>query len=325
MIVSLFRNLVDFKWLLAAFILFALFLPMNSAINNGVSESALLLNDTTNAIFLFRNTFIAGLISAVFIILLAVIFNFTLISHKIVPGRNFLGLMYAIILMSLWLRVLPGIAELIPVLLIILAVMPVFSSEGSAQPQLRIFDASFIISIACLFSLTFLPFILVPFVALVLFRQVSWKLWVSALTGICIPQVFLITGLFVFSDNMFYFQKFSDFFNSMNFTVINFTSFPFHWYVFGPVLVFSLFRTINMLGEKKIIVRKKMILLIWLLLISVLLLFFSQVHFKSLILFISILSGFFISGSLQFLYEKRLFALLTDLSVPAIVFSHFFL
>jgi len=140
-----------------------------------------------------------------------------------------------------------------------------------------------------------------------------------------IPHMFLISGLFVFSGNEDYFKKFAAFFSSLQFSAVHFTSYPYHWFILGPVMIITLFRTMTFLGEKKIIVRKKMILLVWFLVISMLLLFFRDAPFGNILLLISMIFGFFMTVSMRFLQEKRFFILLTDLSVPALILSRFFL
>jgi hypothetical protein len=319
MIVQLFRNLADYKWFIAIVLLFGLFLPFDISVLLTGSESSLILNEGLKTLLRTNNSTFSGLLAVAMIIIVAVIYHFTLIRHKLLTGRNFLGLLYSVIFIAAFRPLFPSFNDILSASFILLAVLPVFASEDSNQPLLRIFDTAFLISIACIFDLNMLHFVIIPFVALVLFRQISWKLWVSGLTGLLLPQVFILSGYYLFNVQENYTETFISFFNHYQLSLSAFTIFAIPFAVIAPFMVLALLRTINSLVEKKIVVRKKIVLLMWIFVISVLLLLTKNAPVPAFMFIILMNLGFFMASSLRFLYEKRLFVLLTDLAVPAVI------
>jgi hypothetical protein len=224
----------------------------------------------------------------------------------------------------LWQPLFPGFINVISAALFFTAVYKMLSSEDAQMPILKVFDAAFFLSIAGIINLYLLPFMLLPFVALVLFRQSAWNLWAAAFTGLLLPHLFLAVIMLAVFDNIYYFSMYSTFFSSLDFNLNNFTEYPLHWICFSPVIFLSVFKMLTSLGDKKIIVRKKISLLIWTTVFSFFLLFIVEAPLTLLLLLILFPSGFYIASSLRFLAEKKLFILLTDISLPAVVIFNLF-
>lgn len=170
----------------------------------------------------------------------------------------------------------------------------------------------------------FIPFLILPFVALLLFRLFDWRLIASAITGIILPHFFLMSMYFLFHDKTFYPELFTQIFSGFKIGLNNFIAYPVHWISFAPVLLLTALKTFSSLGERKIIVRKKSVFLIWITVFSILLLFFENGSPQILILMIAFPLGYFIATSLLFLHEKRIFIFLTDIAIPAIIVYHVF-
>jgi hypothetical protein len=324
MIVKLFRNLADFRWLIALLLLSLMFVPFRFQtepldLNTSLLQKFSILKDTTN-----QTGLLTHITLYLIIILLASWFHKILIFHRFIPARNFLGLFYSILLLAIWQPLFPGFIHSISAAFFFLAIYNMLSSENSQMPILRVFDAAFLISIAGILNLYLLPFMILPFVALTLFRQSTWNLWAAALTGLLLPHLFLAVIMLAVDDNIVYFSVFSTFFSSLKLSLNNFTEYPLHWICFSPVIFLTVFRMLSSLGDKKIIVRKKIVLFMWTTFLSVIMLFIHNVPITLFLILIFFPLGFYIASSLRFLAVKKLFILLTDLSLPALIIYNLF-
>jgi len=324
MIVQLFKNLADFKWIAAFLIMIAMFLPFDFNVSSAFESFSLLQKFQFFDFLNVNQSILLSILSASLIVLFLSLFHYMLMIHKLISSRNFLGVLYSLLFIVLWLPDITDVYGIISVGLFYLSIYYIFTAEDSSMPLLRIFDASFLISLSCMLNVFFIPFLILPFVALLLFRLFDWRLIASAITGIILPHFFLMSMYFLFHDKTFYPELFTQIFSGFKIGLNNFIAYPVHWISFAPVLLLTALKTFSSLGERKIIVRKKSVFLIWITVFSILLLFFENGSPQILILMIAFPLGYFIATSLLFLHEKRIFIFLTDIAIPAIIVYHVF-
>ena len=65
-----------------------------------------------------------------------------------------------------------------------------FKIRRQQDARTIVFNASLLLSFATLFFPLYAPFLLSPFVLLIVFRPFIWREWVLSLLGLCIPAVF---------------------------------------------------------------------------------------------------------------------------------------
>ncbi len=325
MLTKLFKNLADYRWLIAFGVMLLFFLPFDFTFYSTFPAGSLLkYYHIADDFFLFQNKAIFLLLTLA-IIIFASLFHQMLIANKLLPTRHYLSLFYTVLIIALWYPVIPTFYDLLTAGFLFLGINSIFASENSGQPLIRVFDATFLISISCVLNIYLFPFLLLPFLALFFFRQFSWQFWASALTGIIVPHFFLMSANFFFFEKIFYADFFYNVIDHFQISLDKYTKFPFAWAITSPLFLISTFRIISSLGEKKIIVRKKTVLLLWVIFFALLLFLISDIPVSLLILIIAMPFGYFISFTLRRVQEKRLLIILTDLSVPAILLIHLFL
>lgn len=325
MVIKLFKNLADYRWLFAFGLMVMMFVPFNFPIHSTFPAVSLLKNFEIPGDPSFFQTKPGSMALVLLFIIFASFFHQMLISNKLLTARNFTGLFYTVAIMALWYPVWPSLYDMLTAGFLFLGIFNMFASEDSKQPLLRAFDASFLISISCILNIYLLPFMLLPFFALFFFRQFTWRLWASSFTGLILPHLFLMSAYFLVFGKTCYALMVEEIFGNAVISADKFTGFPIYWAICTPIIGIAVFRTMSTLGDKKIIVRKKTVLMTWIILFSMILLLFKDVSISLLLMIVSFPSGFFMASSMRRLQEKRLMIFITDVAFLSIVFFHIFL
>lgn len=130
------------------------------------------------------------------------------------------------------------------------------------------FQIGFLIAIASLiyYPLTF--FLLLIWIAFIIFRLFTWREWFITLLGLIILYLFVFTYFFWFNRLGFLFNDLRSVFNSWN-PLTKFNTYELIVYLsIAFVLLLSLGYTIIHIGERIIFVRKMQFVIIWMLLFS---------------------------------------------------------
>lgn len=313
MIINLFKNLSDTRWFAAIAILLLMFIPFDYRFTNHDFSFTLLQDFKIESWFSTDPTLFLTIVIILFTILSASLFFFMLMGNKLIPSRNYSGLLFTIILIIVWHPDIISYSDLITLTFLLFGLFRVLNVEESANPQLAIFDSAFFICLACVLNVYLTPYILIPFLALLHFRVFYLRIWISALAGIFLP-LFIVNSLaYVIHGSFSMFSMLAHIFNSIKPGIEHIIQHPFHWAVAGLVMIPAIFRTLSLSSEKKIITRKKTILLVWFFLFACVILFLDQAPPDIIIFLLAFPSGFFISSSFSFLSEKKLFSFLIDL------------
>jgi hypothetical protein len=323
MAARVFKNLYDTRWFAAIALLVVLFVPFDTVVVPHHLQSTLLQHVGVQHWFDYNPGVIGRIGLVLMTLLLCASFHILLSVNKIIPSKNFVGLLYTAILVAVWLPIFASFSDIFTGGFIVLGMYNLFHVEHAQNPILSIFNAAFCISLAVVLNLHALPFILLPFIALLLFRQALWNLWAAALAGLIIPQVLVSSVEFLLYDNISWLSMVFGFFADVELGVRHFVDFPIHWISMSPFLIIGLWGFLNRLGDKKIVIRKKSMLVFWMFSLAVILLFVNNAPLDILILFIALPSGFFIASSMKFLSERKLFIFLTDIGIITLIIFNF--
>jgi len=168
--------------------------------------------------------------------------------------------------------------------LMLLILMPLFKVAESKEPILLTFNTSFILGIAALFYLPALLFILLLWIALMVFRVSQWRNYAVSLVGILLPFIFVFTWYFWNDQTP---EAYSLFLSSLEFHLPDTTNYSFS--DIGIAIILLLFtlvavtKTSNSLMEKNINIRHILRITMYYL-AFVLALFFSESSADSLLM-----------------------------------------
>lgn len=220
------------------------------------------------------------------------------VDHRLGDKVNlFPGVFYILLASSL-----PDFLHLSPVLMgntfFIIALSDLVGTYKNTYNSGRIFNTGLWISVASLFYLSFLSFLLLAIIGLSIMRAVRLREWLMILIGGMVP--YILTATYCFWHDMlgfffeFQFAKGSGFFD---------INIDFSWYSYAELCFFILLTIIVILNfntymfKKNIQVQKKLSILYWvLLLLPITLLFQANVELEHLLI-LAIPLGMFLSFS----------------------------
>lgn len=219
----------------------------------------------------------------------AVLLNFVLVRHELLPKNSMLGALVYVILMSNT----PVAIGLNPVLLASLFIIPAFDqimlTYGKPDPTQQVFTASFLLAIASLIYFPAIVLLLLLIFSLLVFQTLSFRILLVSLTGAFAVYLYLFLFYFM-SDSMegqfwLYIEWFS--------TLPVFTLPPISvnygiWILILLLFVTALMHIFSQLNEGNISVRKKMLLNLWFLLLVMITLVFESDLLNIAIFFLAI-------------------------------------
>ncbi len=213
---------------------------------------------------------IVNVITALLLLLLqSYILNFALVGNKIIPGNTFLPVLLYSVLMSYDPALLRLHPVLIANLLLIMALRIILKIYNEKEPYLQIFNAGLFISVASLFYLPSLIFLVFVWITFFIYRISNTREWVIVMAGIIAPYLYLLVYYFWFDKLDVFYSKYIGFFARLE--PLHLKSNPFD-YAFGILIsLVTLLSFINVLGYrsgKVISLRKKILVIIYFFIVS---------------------------------------------------------
>lgn len=219
----------------------------------------------------------------------AVLLNFVLVRHELLPKNSMLGALVYVMLMSNT----PAAVGLNPVLLASLFIIPAFDqimlTYGKPDPTQQVFTASFLLAIASLIYFPAIVLLLLLIFSLLVFQTLSFRIFLVSLTGVFAVYLYLFLFYFM-SDSMegqfwLYVEWFSTF---PAFTIPPLSVNYGIWILILLLFVTALMHIFSQLNEGNISVRKKMLLNLWFLLLVLITLVFESDMLNIAIFFLAI-------------------------------------
>lgn len=319
MILRLFRNIDDYRWFAAVFVLLVLFIPFNYVIELPGIEHHLLNYLIGDNLFIVGSGVFLKLLTIMIIVITAAFFQGMLVDFKIIPSRNYTGLFFGVLFFVIWHPTLPLLTDILSAGLLLLSLFNIFTSEESERPNMRMFDAYFLLSLATIVNFAVVIYLFIPVIAMLILRHYTIRIWVAAFVGLLLPYLFLFMYDYVSNDSQIFPVLLSDITNGFNLTLSQINDNKVLNGVFLSLTIFSMLFALSKLKEKKIHIRKKTIILMWIVLFSMVLLFVNIGSVGFSICLISFILGFLFSFAFSKLLEKRLVSVLTDVGVIVIV------
>ena len=180
---------------------------------------------------------------------------------------------------------------------LLFAIESVFSTYRNDKAWLKFFDAGLLISIASLFYIKIVFFIIFIWIALLILRPFRGKEWLVSILGFIIPYIISGSYFLIFEDNLMYranlfFDQVFSFYYSGSYDLL----FLIYSGFLALLIIFSSYHIIVHLQKRKVSVRKYYQLLFWLFIITISLFIFGGFNNIEILLVIMISVSFLISN-----------------------------
>lgn len=145
--------------------------------------------------------FLITLISFILIFCEALLINYIIQKNEIINSNSFLPALVYMVLMSLQ----PEMFSLHPIvianLFLLLAIHTLMQSYKKETSYAQAFDTGLFISLATMFYIPSIVFILLLWIGLIILRPFVWREWVISFIGLILPWIFLVFYYF-WSDKL---------------------------------------------------------------------------------------------------------------------------
>lgn len=227
--------------------------------------------------WLFSWTFSSGILANIiaFVILLgtAILWNYILVNHGLLPRNTFMPVIITVLLMSY----APQLLRLSPVLpanlLLVISMHLLLKSGPRDKAYQDLFSAGILLSLAAFINVYHVFFIPLIWISLMLYRSYTLREWFISLLGILTPVIYLAFYFFWNDQFMLQLLKYADFFRHFRF-LFAMGDLPFM--IVLIILVITLFilvaffRFVGRLNERLISLRKSSMVIVWLFLLGLL-------------------------------------------------------
>ena len=136
--------------------------------------------------------FLITLTSFIFILAEAFLINYIIEKNEIIDTVTYMPAMVYIVLMSLQPQMFPLHPIVIANLFLLLALHMIMQTHRKEKAYSEAFDTGFFISLATLFYIPSIVFILIIWIGLIIIRPFVWREWVISFIGLILPWIFLI-------------------------------------------------------------------------------------------------------------------------------------
>jgi hypothetical protein len=247
-----------------------------SGVAVGCDEAYSLFCQFLNTFNQFGGGIPATLLSLVFLLASGFLLTFSLASVQLISRQTFFPALFLPLLAS-YSPALQHFHSGLPALLLLTGAMH-YLLRGFDKYELtkELFSGSLLVSLAILFHLPALPFALLPFITLLVYRVFDWRQWVAALAGLITPLLYL-SALSWFFYGTLPLHTFANIIISPSLPVVGNLGWPLvlFWSFTAILLLRMLGSILYHSGERVISFRKRQLVLLWFLLLSQAGLFFS--------------------------------------------------
>ncbi len=285
--------------------------PLYKLIITGISQYPLLI------------TFI----SFVLIFIEALLINYIIEKNEIIDTTTYLPALVYIVLMSLQ----PEMFSLHPIvianLFILLALHKLMQTYRKEKAYAETFDTGLYISLACLFYIPTLVFIILLWIGLLIIRPFIWREWVISLIGITLPWVYLIFYYFwkekldVLQYEALYYTLIvpSKSFSTLDLSISNY----FQLLVLSITFVFTASRFLRDYSKGTVRLRSNLSLLVYFFIFSIISIIFAPEYTISYLSFLSIPYSILFSSYLLFSKKEWVAELLFSLLIISVFINQF--
>ncbi len=226
-------------------------------------------------------------------------FNTIFNRHNFFSKMTYLpGLIYVLILATF--ELLHFSPELFAQAFLIFGVSNIFKLRRQEDAKAIIFLTSFYFGLASVFSLMMLPLLVVPWIALFIFRPFVWREWVMVILGFVLPNIYLASALYLLDEETLLSIRMT----RLIFTDIDFSYFQIALYsLMGIIFLIAMSGLVNVVRAEVVRFKKQITLVLHLLWISTIIFFLAFYFFD--IYFFSIAIPLTIIIAVQMLNAKN--------------------
>ncbi len=251
----------------------------------GYKHTHLPLNNSTPvyhfiAVFFNSYKFISVLLSFIFMLIQAFMFNKVIADKNLVDRNSWLPALMYIVLMSSSFNLFGLQPVWFANFFLIIALDKMFEVFMDESANIEIFNIGFFISLASLFYFPGITLLLLLISALVIYYLLKVKEIIASVLGVITPWFFVFVFYFWFDMNDDALQYLNAF--TINVGLFKTNIYPFEWayiWVIGVITIISVVRMyLGLLRDKPIRIRKRLQVLLAYLIIAIISYFFVSAH-----------------------------------------------
>ncbi|OFY99478.1 MAG: hypothetical protein A3K10_06070 [Bacteroidetes bacterium RIFCSPLOWO2_12_FULL_31_6] len=255
----------------------------------------------------FNSPYFTSIVAFIIIIIQGIYINLWVNRHDLIINSSYLPSLLYIILASL----LPEFRTLSPTLIasifILLACDSLLSMYKQKYVDNLVFNASFLIAIASLFSFQAVFFYCIVIVALIIFRPFSWREWMISVCGFLVPYIFIFTWMILTNKEINVitecFSSIDTLFVSTNVLIRNTVG-----CLIFILIIISYLKISKYLNSTSVKIKKGYLLMNWLIVISLISFLIFHLDGNSRFIYLSIpfsifLSNYFLLSPKSFIAE----------------------
>lgn len=275
-----------------------------------------------------NSPFLLTLISFILIFCESLLINYIIRKNEIINTPSFLPALVYIVLMSLQ----PEMFSLHPIvianLFMLLAMYKLMQTYRKETAYSEAFDTGFFISLAMLFYIPSVVFILILWMGLIIIRPFIWREWIIAFIGFSIPCIYLVFYYF-WNDKHDEFQ-----YDALYYTIIaprkSFNALTFSYSEYGQmgILLLSAFfsagRLLRDFRKSTVQSRSNLLVMIYFFLLSFASIFLAPSYSIAYLSFLSVPFSIFFSSYLLFTRKEWMAELLFLLLIISVFVNQFF-
>ena len=255
-----------------------------------------------------ENPWTATIIAFCLLALAAILINIIMIRNELVPNNSLIPALIFIVIMSQGPVLLTLYPELIAIVFLLLAFDRLMRCYGESDIFVinNILSASIFTSLAAFSYLPALWFVLLIWISMFIFRQLSLRIWTISVIGISLPLMYLAAYNYIFDKPKEIYAELLEYFINIKTISIDYPD-PTYviWGLIIIILIISVFYALTHLNEWNVNIRRKIIVILWLMIITIPVSIYSQEDFLVNQTFLFIPVTMFISSFLGTLKIKK--------------------
>lgn len=275
--------------------------------------------------FVGANPWTATIIAFFLVSLGAILVNVIMIKNELVPKNSLIPALIFIALMSQGPSILTLYPELLAVVFLLLAIDRILQCYGESDILVinNILSASIFISLAAFSYLPAIWFVLLIWISMFIFRQLSLRIWAISIIGLSLPFMYFVSYNYVFDKPKEIYSDLIQYFGNIYPITFNYPD-PTYiiWGIIAIVLIISILFALTHLNEWNVNIRRKIIMILWLIIITIPIVLFSHDNFLANQTFQFIPVTMFLAGYLSVLKTRRWLELIFLLFIVLIMFNN---
>jgi len=238
----------------------------------------------------------------------------------LLPDRSYLPALFYVLIISGYLPLQRITPQLVAVFFLILAIIQVFKTYRNDSQWLRYFDGGLLISIASLFDINMVYYLLIIWIAFLILRPFRGREWLVSILGFIIPYFFVAAYFYIFEGNLSY--KLQSFLLHLK-SPLPWPELPMAYWFFMFLLVLLIFissyHMLMVFQTRKVKVRKYFQFFFWIFFVSLILFVFRRISLSEFVMIGAVPVSYLFSNYFTALRSKTFGEILITLLLLSIL------